>query len=162
MITVHVPQDDFGPVPPHKPKAPATAHFPQNNPVAENTVVEIPAEKLVAENIAINIPDLFPPRKPKEPDRAQEAQAEQIRELTHKLAETAEDRDRLRAKVIDLTNANEGMAREIAAYEDRVQRLIAQVENLENHLDAKADEIVRLKAKLWDCAEVTGYLPEEC
>lgn len=134
MITVHVPAPDPG--------------------------TEIAAGSISAEAIAADIADLFPPRKPAEPDPAQEAQAEQIRELTHKLAETAEDRDRLRAKVIDLNNANESMAREIAAYEDRVQRLIAQVEGLENCLEKSADRIVHLKAQLYDYAVIGGLLTE--
>ena len=121
---------------------------------------EIAAGAISAEAIAADIADLFPPRKPAEPDPAQESQADQIRELTHKLAETAEDRDRLRAKVIDLNNANEGMAREIAAYEDRVQRLIAQVEGLENCLEESADRIVHLKAQLYDYAVIGGLLAE--
>lgn len=121
---------------------------------------EITAGSISAEAIAADIADLFPPRKPAEPDPAQEAQADQIRELTHKLAETAEDRDRLRAKVIDLTTANESMAREIAAYEDRVQRLIAQLEGLENCLEKSTDRIVHLKARLYDYAVIGGLLPE--
>lgn len=121
---------------------------------------KITAGSISAEAIAADIADLFPPRKPAEPDPAQEAQADQIRELTHKLAETAEDRDRLRAKVIDLTNANEGMAREIADYEDRVQRLVARVEGLENCLEENADRIVHLKAQLYDYAVIGGLLTE--
>lgn len=121
---------------------------------------EIVSGSISAEAIAADIADLFPPRKPAEPDPAQEDQADQIRELTHKLAETAEDRDRLRAKVIDLTNANEGMAREIADYEDRVQRLVAQVEGLENCLEKNEDRIVHLKAQLYDYAVIGGLLTE--
>lgn len=132
-----------------------TAHFPQDGPGTK-----IAAGSISAEKIAADIADLFPPRKPAEPDPAQEAQAEQIRELTHKLAETAEDRDRLREKVIDLTTANESMAREIAAYEDRVQRLIAQVEGLENCLEESADRIVHLKAQLYDYAVTGGFLKD--
>lgn len=134
MITVHVPVPDPG--------------------------TEIASGSISAEAIAADIADLFPPRKPAEPDPAQEAQAGQIRELTHKLAETAEDRDRLRAKVIDLNNANENMAREIAAYEDRVQRLVARVEGLENCLEESADRIVHLKAQLYDYAVIGGLLTE--
>lgn len=135
MITVHVPAPDPG--------------------------TEIAAGSISAEAIAADIADLFPPRKPAEPDPAQEAQAEQIRELTHKLAETAEDRDRLRAKVIDLTTANENMAREIAAYEDRVQRLVAQLEGLENRIEAELDDNVHLKAALYDyVVAYGGLLPE--
>lgn len=132
-----------------------TVHVPRNDPETETVCVYDASEK-----IAADIADLFPPRKPAEPDPAQEAQADQIRELTNKLAETAEDRDRLRAKVIDLTNANENMAREIAAYEDRVQRLVAQVDGLENCLEESADRIVHLKAQLYDYAVIGGLLTE--
>lgn len=132
-----------------------TVHVPRDDPETETVCVYDASEK-----IAADIADLFPPRKPAEPDPAQEAQADQIRELTHKLAETAEDRDRLRAKVIDLNNANEGMAREIAAYEDRVQRLVTQVEGLENCLEKSADRIVHLKAQLYDYAVIGGLLTE--
>lgn len=133
-----------------------TVHVPRNDPETETVCVYDASEK-----IAADIADLFPPRKPAEPDPAQKAQADQIRELTHKLAETAEDRDRLRAKVINLTNANEGMAREISAYEDRVQRLVAQVEGLENRIEAELDDNVHLKAALYDyVVAYGGLLPE--
>lgn len=133
-----------------------TVHVPRDDPETETVCVCDASEK-----IAADIADLFPPRKPAEPDPAQEAQAEQTRELIRKLAETADDRNRLRAKVIDLTNANEGMAREIEAYEDRVQRLIAQVEALENRIDAELDENVHLKAQLYDYVVACGGLLED-
>ena len=133
-----------------------TAHFPQDGPGTK-----IAAGSISAEKIAADIADLFPPREQMNPDPTTEEWDNQIRELTHKLAETAEDRDRLRAKVIDLTTANESMAREIAAYEDRVQRLIAQVEGLENCLEESADRIVRLKAQLYDYAVIAGLLTKD-
>lgn len=137
-----------------------TAHVPRKDPEGEPATIAITEEQYAQEDITIDIPDLFPPRKPMNPDPTTEEWDEQIRELTHKLAETAEDRDRLRAKVIDLTSANENMAREIAAYEDRVQRLVAQVEGLENCLDENADRIVHLKAQLYDYAVIGGLLTE--
>lgn len=82
----------------------------------------------------------------------------QIRELTHKLAETADDRDRLRTKVIDLNRANEQLSQEREAAEGAKERMKQTITDYEQLTDGYRREICELKATLYDYIVACGEL----
>lgn len=85
----------------------------------------------------------------------------QIRELTHKLAETADDRDRLRAKCAELNRTNEQLSQEREAAEDAKRRMETTIADYEHLVESLGRERMELKASLYDYIIACGKLLPE-
>lgn len=82
----------------------------------------------------------------------------QIRELTHKLAESVDDRDRLRAKCAELNRINEQLSQEREALEGSKDRMAQTITSYEQLADGYRREICGLKATLYDYIVAYGEL----